>query len=154
MRMFWDAHLGQFGFPGWLHSPAVLPLKILHPAPGAPWTPAELSEAILPHSPSPDGCRSRGSKKPAWLSANPGVKPSHLKNPLLSVFLSLAEGDHHFHAGGGHADIGWCPTQVQRPAQEAELGEVSTLGCICSPLPTLADLPGPSLAPTGGGGDP
>lgn len=79
--------------------------------------------------------------------------PRHLKTPLLSIFLSLAEGDHHFHAGGGRADVGRCPAQVQRPAQETELGEVSAPGCVCSGLPTLAHLLGPTLAPAGDGGD-
>lgn len=62
---------------------------------------------------------------------------SKLPKHLFSLFLSLDEGDHHFHAGGRGADGGWWLPQVWCLSQEAKLGQVKALAlwaslCCCS----------------------
>lgn len=58
----WGGSLRLVWLPWLVSEPMVLPLRMLPPALGAPWTPAELSESILSHSLVPHGCTDGGSK--------------------------------------------------------------------------------------------
>lgn len=73
--------------PWLVPEPMVLPMRLLPPALGAPWTPAELSESILPYSLVPHGCTDGGSKSQhSSKQSNLGVIPRCLKT-LFSLSL-------------------------------------------------------------------